>query len=59
MIFDTECVHWWIIGDYSIGHCKKCGATKDFEKLRAKEKSRMTAARRGKTGSAAVNAAKL
>ena len=54
MILDSVCVHWWIIGDYSVGHCKKCGATRDFEKLRQEEKTRMTI-RKGKRGSAAVS----
>jgi hypothetical protein len=36
------CVHWWMIGEYSVGHCKKCGATRDFEKLRQDEQIRKT-----------------
>ena len=40
MIIDSLCVHWWIIGDHSVGCCKKCGATRDFEKLRQEEKTR-------------------
>jgi len=47
MILDPSCVHWWIIGDYLVGRCKKCGATRDFEKLRQEEKTHM-AIRRGK-----------
>ncbi len=47
MNLDTKCVHWWIIGEHSIGHCKKCGATRDFEKLRLEEKTRV-ANRKGK-----------
>jgi hypothetical protein len=39
MVLDSKCVHWWIIGNYSVGHCKKCGAIKDFEKLRLEEKA--------------------
>jgi hypothetical protein len=39
-MLNSLCVHWWMIGDYSIGHCKKCGATKDFEKLRQEEQTR-------------------
>ena len=54
MTLDSVCVHWWIIGDYSIGNCKKCGATKDFEKLRLEEKTRMTI-HKGKKGSAVVS----
>ncbi len=54
MILNSGCVHWWIIGDCSVGHCKKCGATRDFEKLRQEEKTRMTI-RNGKKGSAAVS----
>jgi len=54
MISDSVCVHWWKIGDHSVGHCKKCGATRDFEKLRQEEKTRMTM-RKGKKGSAAVS----
>ncbi len=42
MILDSMCVHWWMIGDYSVGHCKKCGAIRDFEKLRLEEQARMT-----------------
>ena len=45
MILDSKCVHWWIIGDYLVGHCKKCGAIKDFEKLRQEEKTRMATRR--------------
>jgi len=52
MILDPACVHWWIIGAYSVGHCKKCGATRNFEKLRQEEKTQVTI-RRGKRGSAA------
>ncbi len=52
MILESGCVHWWIIGAYSVGHCKKCGATRDFEKLRQEEKARL-AIRKGKRGSAA------
>jgi len=40
MILESGCVHWWVIGDYSLGHCKKCGITRDFEKLRQEEKPR-------------------
>jgi len=47
MILDPVCVHWWIIGSHSIGHCKKCGATRDFEKLRQEEEALKTI-RRGK-----------
>ena len=47
MILDSKCVHWWIIGDFLVGHCKKCGAIRDFEKLREEEKIRK-AVRRGK-----------
>ena len=54
MTLDSVCVHWWIIEDYSVGHCKKCGATRDFEKLKQEEKTRMTI-RKGKKGSAAVS----
>ena len=38
----TLCVHWWMIGEYSVGQCKKCGATKDFAKLRDEEQTRKT-----------------
>ncbi len=54
MIFDSGCVHWWIIGAHLVGHCKKCGDTRDFEKLREEEKPRM-AIRKGRRGSAAVS----
>jgi hypothetical protein len=37
---DSTCVHWWIIGDQLVGRCKKCGATRDFEKLRVEEQTR-------------------
>jgi hypothetical protein len=47
MIINSECVHWWIIGAHSVGHCKKCGATRDFEKLKQEEKTRVTT-RKGK-----------
>jgi len=40
MISDHTCVHWWIIGEHLVGHCKKCGATRDFEKLRLDENTR-------------------
>ena len=54
MILDPVCVHWWIIGDYSVGRCKKCGATRDFEKLRQEEKTRLTI-HKGKKGSSVVS----
>ena len=41
MIIDSKCVHWWMIGDYQVGRCKKCGATRDFEKLRTEEQTRL------------------
>jgi hypothetical protein len=50
MILDSKCVHWWIIGDHSVGHCKKCGAVRDFEQLRQAEKDHMNI-RKGKTKS--------
>jgi hypothetical protein len=40
MTAKSLCVHWWMIGDYSIGRCKKCGATKDFEQLRQAEQTK-------------------
>jgi hypothetical protein len=46
MILDSLCVHWWIIGEYSVGHCKKCGAIRDFEKLRQEEQTRKMLHRR-------------
>jgi hypothetical protein len=42
MILKTPCTHWWIIGEYSVGLCKKCGASKDFEKLRQDEQTHKT-----------------
>ncbi len=54
MILDSRCVHWWIIGDHLVGRCKKCGATRDFEKLRQEEKTRMTI-RRAKMKSPVVS----
>jgi hypothetical protein len=42
MAIDSICVHWWLIGDYSVGQCKKCGATRDFGKLRDEEQTRRT-----------------
>ena len=50
-MIDSSCVHWWIIGDYLVGHCKKCGATRDFEKLKREEETRKTI-HRGKMKSA-------
>jgi hypothetical protein len=46
MMLDSLCVHWWIIGEHSVGRCKKCGATRDFEKLRQEEQIRKTIHRR-------------
>jgi len=40
MAVTTLCVHWWIIGEYSVGQCKKCGAIRDFAKLRDEEQTR-------------------
>jgi hypothetical protein len=40
MAANSLCVHWWIIGDYSVGHCKKCGAVRDFAKMREEEQTR-------------------
>jgi hypothetical protein len=40
MTLDSLCVHWWMIGAYSVGRCKKCGAIRDFEKLRQEEQMR-------------------
>ena len=48
MILDSSCVHYWIIWKDSIGRCKKCGAIRDFEKLRQEEKTRMTIHKRKK-----------
>jgi hypothetical protein len=50
MILDSKCVHWWIIGDYSVGHCKKCGAVRDFEQLRQEEKTHMNILREKRKG---------
>jgi hypothetical protein len=50
MTKDSRCIHWWIIGDYLVGKCKKCGATRDFEKLRQEESTRVNI-HRGKRGS--------
>ncbi len=52
MTLKTLCVHWWMIGEYSVGQCKKCGATRDFEKMRQAEQTRRTF-HRGKTKSPA------
>jgi hypothetical protein len=41
MVAESKCVHWWIIGDFLVGRCKKCGATKDFQKLREAEQARL------------------
>ena len=49
MTLVSGCVHWWIIKNYSLGRCKKCGAIRDFEELRREEKTRMTI-HRGKKG---------
>jgi hypothetical protein len=48
MVLKALCTHWWIIGEYSVGQCKKCGAIKDFEKLRQDEQTHKTF-HRGKT----------
>jgi hypothetical protein len=37
-----------MIGDYSVGQCKKCGAIRDFEKLRQEEQARKTTLHRGR-----------
>jgi hypothetical protein len=58
MTINSACVHWWMIGDYSIGHCKKCGATRDFEKLRQEELTRKTI-HRGKMKSPVFSALPL
>jgi hypothetical protein len=50
MVINTICVHWWMIGEFSVGQCKKCGATKDFGKLRDEEQNRKTFSK-GKTKS--------
>jgi hypothetical protein len=55
MVIDTICVHWWMIGEYSVGQCKKCGVTKDFAKLREAEQTRKTFYK-GKTKSSASKA---
>jgi hypothetical protein len=54
MTLDSKCIHWWIIGEYLVGRCKKCGATKDFEKLREEEKTR-SSVRRAKMHSPVVS----
>jgi len=41
----SKCVHWWIIGEYLVGQCKKCGATRDFKKLREEEQTRLAISR--------------
>ena len=58
MILDSLCVHWWMIGDYSVGQCKKCGAIRDFEKLRQEEQTRKTI-HRAKMHSPVVSVLKL
>ena len=58
MILDSGCVHWRIIGEYSVGQCKKCGATRDFEKLRQEEKTRVKT-RMGKMKSPVVSVIRL
>ncbi len=40
MTLDSLCIHWWMIGDHLVGCCKKCGAIRDFEKLRLEEQMR-------------------
>jgi hypothetical protein len=50
MISDSKCVHWWIIGDHSVGRCKKCGAVRDFEQLRQAEKTHMSVLREKRKG---------
>ena len=57
MIIDPECVHWWIIDSHGLGHCKKCGDTRDFEKLREQEKT--LAANRKTRNKADINVPRL
>jgi hypothetical protein len=57
MIVDSLCVHWWIIDGNSVGCCKKCGAIRDFEKLRQEEQARKTI-HRSKIHSPAVSVSK-
>ncbi len=45
MTLDSLCVHWWMIGNNLVGCCKKCGAIRDFEKLRLEEQARKSAHR--------------
>jgi hypothetical protein len=52
-MLEANCIHWWIIGDYLVGRCKKCGALRDFEKLREEEQTRLSI-RRVKIHSPAV-----
>jgi hypothetical protein len=41
MTVTSLCVHWWMIGEYSVGQCKKCGATRDFaQKQREAEQAK-------------------
>ena len=47
-MLESLCVHWWMIGDHSVGHCKKCGATRDFEKLRQEEETLKAISRKNK-----------
>ncbi len=34
----SDCVHWWILDNRSLGRCKKCSAVKDFVKLEQEQK---------------------
>jgi hypothetical protein len=58
MILNSLCVHWWMIGEYSVGTCKKCGATRNFEQLRQEEQTRRTI-HRGKMKSPVVSVLSL
>jgi len=53
-MLDSGCVHWWIIDNYLQGRCKKCGATRDFEKLMQEEKTRISI-HRGKMKSPVIS----
>ncbi len=45
MTLDSLCVHWWMIGNNLVGCCKKCGAIRDYKKLRLEEQARKSAHR--------------
>lgn len=48
MTLEPSCVHWWIIDNFSIGHCKKCGEIVNFKKLIEEKKPKKTIHKKNK-----------